>query len=64
MPTAVGAPATHQSAEIDLVAAWSPDRAPTGESPRFRVVWERRTIYEEDKCFFNPFGRWRFAELV
>jgi hypothetical protein len=39
---------------------FSPDAA----SPRFRVHWEECTGYEEDDFFFNPFGRWRFAELV
>jgi hypothetical protein len=34
------------------------------ESPRFRVRWEECTGYEEDDFFFNPFGRWRFAELA
>src|SRR5262249_23515956 len=29
-------------------------------APRFRVVWEQCTYYEEDEFFFNPFGRWRF----
>jgi hypothetical protein len=33
-------------------------------SPRFRVVWEECTGYDEDEFFFNPFGRWRFAELL
>lgn len=33
-------------------------------SPRFRVLWEECTGYDEDDFFFNPFGRWRFAELV
>ncbi len=33
-------------------------------SPRFRVRWEVCTGYDEDDFFFNPFGRWRFAELV
>jgi hypothetical protein len=39
---------------------FSPDAA----SPRFRVFWEDCTGYEEDEFFFNPFGRWRFAEFV
>jgi hypothetical protein len=30
-------------------------------SPRYRVVWEQCTNYEEDEFFFNPFGRWRFT---
>lgn len=34
------------------------------ESSRFRVRWEPCTGYEEDDFFFNPFGRWRFAEVV
>jgi hypothetical protein len=29
--------------------------------PRFRVIWEKCTGYEEDDYFFNPFGRWRFV---
>lgn len=33
-------------------------------SPRFRVIWEDCTEYDEDDFFYNPFGRWRFAELV
>jgi hypothetical protein len=32
------------------------------ESPRFRVLWEECTGYDEDEFFFNPFGRWRFAD--
>jgi hypothetical protein len=32
--------------------------------PRLRVRWERCTGYDEDDLFFNPFGRWRFAERV
>jgi hypothetical protein len=35
-----------------------------GESPRFRVLREECTEYEEDDFFFNPFGLWRFAEVV
>jgi hypothetical protein len=31
-------------------------------SPRFRVLREECTGYEEDDFFFNPFGRWRFAD--
>jgi len=34
------------------------------ESPRFRIVWEACTGYDEDDLFFNPFGRWRFAEMA
>lgn len=30
-------------------------------APRFRVVWEQCTDYDEDEFFFNPFGRWRFT---
>lgn len=33
-------------------------------TPRFRVSWEDCTGYEEDDFFFNPFGRWRFSELI
>jgi hypothetical protein len=33
----------------------------TKSSPRFRVVWEACSGYEEDEFFFNPFGRWRFT---
>ncbi len=32
------------------------------QSPRFRVLWEECTGYDEDDFFFNPFGRWRFTE--
>lgn len=38
--------------------------SPDAESPRFRVVWEACTGYDEDDLFFNPFGRWRFAGIV
>lgn len=31
------------------------------KAPRYRVVWEPCTEYEEDEFFFNPFGRWRFT---
>lgn len=34
------------------------------DAPRFRVVWEECTGYEEDEFFFNPFGRWRFADVA
>lgn len=34
------------------------------DSPRFRVLWEECTGYDEDEFFYNPFGRWRFAEWV
>ncbi len=54
-----------------LLAECAPGRFASGHtfsldatSPRFRVVWEECTGYEEDEFFFNPFGRWRFAELV
>lgn len=30
-------------------------------SPRFRLLWEECSGYEEDEFFFNPFGRWRFS---
>lgn len=32
-------------------------------SPRFRVMNESCTGYDEDDFFFNPFGRWRFEEV-
>jgi hypothetical protein len=32
------------------------------DAPRYRLVWEECTGYAEDDFFFNPFGRWRFAE--
>lgn len=38
--------------------------SPDAESPRFRVIWEACTGYDEDDLFFNPFGRWRFAGIV
>jgi hypothetical protein len=31
------------------------------QSPRYRLLWEPCTGYEEDDLFFNPFGRWRFV---
>jgi hypothetical protein len=34
------------------------------DSPRYRVMWEACAGYAEDDFFFNPFGRWRFAERV
>jgi hypothetical protein len=34
------------------------------QSPRFRLTWEKCDRYKEDDFFFNPFGRWRFAEIV
>jgi hypothetical protein len=34
------------------------------ESPHFRVLWEQCTGYDEDEFVFNPFGRWRFAEIA
>lgn len=36
----------------------------SGEAPRYRVFWEECTGYDENEFFFNPFGRWRFAEVV
>jgi hypothetical protein len=36
----------------------------SAQSPRFRVIWERCAGYEEDDFYFNPFGRWRFAEVI
>jgi hypothetical protein len=54
-----------------LLAECTPGRFASGHtfsldaaSPRFRVLWEDCAGYEEDDFFFNPFGRWRFAELV
>jgi hypothetical protein len=54
-----------------LIAECTPGQFASGHtfsmdaaSPRFRVRWEECTGYEEDDFFFNPFGRWRFAELV
>jgi hypothetical protein len=38
--------------------------SPAPSTPRFRVSWEECTGYDEDEFFFNPFGRWRFAELA
>lgn len=32
--------------------------------PRIQVVWEPCTDWEEDDEYFNPFGRWRFADLL
>jgi len=32
-------------------------------SPRFRATWEPCQGYDEDEFFFNPFGRYRFADL-
>jgi hypothetical protein len=34
----------------------------TAEAKRFRMLWEPCTGYDEDEFFFNPYGRWRFAE--
>lgn len=34
------------------------------ESPVFRLRWEECNGYEQDDLFSNPFGRWRFAELL
>lgn len=36
----------------------------SASTPRFRVSWEECTGYDEDDFFYNPFGRWRFAELA
>jgi hypothetical protein len=33
------------------------------ESPKFQVIWEPCTGYDENNLFFNPFGRWRFAGI-
>jgi hypothetical protein len=32
------------------------------DSPCYRVMWEECAGYAEDDFFYNPFGRWRFAE--
>jgi len=34
------------------------------DAPSFQVRWEACTTYDEDHLFFNPYGRWRFAEAV
>jgi hypothetical protein len=34
------------------------------DDPRFSLVLEDCTGYDEDEFFFNPYGRWRFAERV
>jgi hypothetical protein len=54
-----------------LLAECTPGRFASGHTfslnaaaPRFRVIWEECTGYDEDDFFFNPFGRWRFADLV
>lgn len=54
-----------------LLAECDPGRFASGHSfsldaasPRFRVLWEECSGYQEDDFLFNPFGRWRFAELV
>src|SRR5262249_51313766 len=33
------------------------------DAPRYRVLWEPCTGYDEDDFFFNPFGRWRFTSI-
>jgi hypothetical protein len=33
-------------------------------SPRFRMEWEHCTGYAADDFLCNPYGRWRFAEIV
>jgi hypothetical protein len=33
------------------------------DSPRYRLIWEACSGYEEDDFFFNPFGRWRFTSV-
>ena len=35
----------------------------SANGPRYRVLWETCTGYEEDDFFFNCFGRWRFADV-
>lgn len=54
-----------------LLAECAPGRFASGHtfsldaaSPRFRVRWEECTGYAEDDFYFNPFGRWRFAEIL
>ncbi len=37
---------------------------PLEHEPRIRVRWEQCTGYETDDFYFNPFGRWRLAELL
>ena len=32
------------------------------DSPRYRVLWEECTGYEENDFFYNSFGRWRFTD--
>ncbi len=34
------------------------------DSPNFQLLWEPCTTYDEDHLFFNPYGRWRFADVV
>jgi hypothetical protein len=34
------------------------------QSPRFRLRLEDCTGYDEDDFFHNPYGRWRFADIV
>ena len=31
------------------------------KAPKYRVLWEACTGYDEDEFFFNPFGRQRFT---
>jgi hypothetical protein len=31
------------------------------DAPKYHVLWEACTGYDEDDFFFNPFGRWRFT---
>lgn len=38
--------------------------SPDEEWPRLKVVWEECQDYDEDDLFFNPFGRWRFTQMV
>ncbi|MBX9668096.1 MAG: hypothetical protein K2X93_10780 [Candidatus Obscuribacterales bacterium] len=37
---------------------------PNEDWQRLRVRWEECTTYEPDNFFYNPYGRWRFAELA
>jgi hypothetical protein len=33
----------------------------SNDAPRYHMLWEPCTGYDEDDFFFNPFGRWRFT---
>lgn len=51
-----------------LLSKCSPGRFAPGHTfqtdaeSRYRLMWETCAGYAEDDFFFNPFGRWRFAE--